>query len=92
MDALDDLADELVRRARHIELLGDRLLTAAADALWTSVAADAFRDQVYRRRREFDSAAHEVRAAAAVVRHFAADVRSRKRVLASIEEWVGRLL
>ncbi len=75
-DRLDELAVRLDRRAEEVLGLGDELVRKAAEALWTSVAADAFREQVVRRRDycatvsdQLHHAAHEMRSHAQTVRH-----------------------
>lgn len=86
MSDLDGLARELELRAGRVEAIGDRLVHAAAIAIWTSIAADAFRAQVSRRRRDCADVAESLRCAAATVRHFARDVDAEKARLRRLEE------
>jgi hypothetical protein len=91
-DGLDSIAAELDQRALRIEATGARLVHEAATAIWTSIAADAFRAQVGRRRDECGSAARSLRVAAADVRSFAAQVeeeKARLRRLALAAEHLG---
>jgi uncharacterized protein YukE len=83
---LDGVAAELDQRASHVALIGDQLLQAAAMALWSSVAADAFRASVDRRHRECADVASLLRAAASTVRHYAADAEAEKQRLRRLEE------
>jgi hypothetical protein len=82
---LDGLVRELENRADRVESIGDQLVRAAANAIWTSVAADAFRAQVSRRRRDCFEIAVMLRAAASSARHFAADVEAEKSRLRRLE-------
>lgn len=86
MSDIEALAGELDARARRIELIGDQLVHAAAVALWTSVAADAFRAQVARRHRDIAGVAARLRSAAATARYFARDVEAEKARLRKLEE------
>jgi hypothetical protein len=82
---LDGLARELEQRARNVELIGDQLVHAAAIALWTSVAADAFRAQVERRRGDCGDVATLLRSAAAAVRQFGSDAAAERARLGRLE-------
>jgi hypothetical protein len=85
MADLDRLARELQQRADAVQLIGDRLVHEAAVALWTSVAADAFRASVARRHHDCDEAAGLLRAAAGSVRRFRADAQVERARLARLE-------
>ena len=89
MSSLDALAGDLEQHARRVEATGEQLMHAAAIAIWTSVAADAFRAQVARRRRDCSAAAEMLRSAASAVRHFAHDVEAEKARLRHIEQVVA---
>ena len=52
MADLEGVARELDQRAVQVELASGQLVRAAAQAIWTSIAADAFRARVDHRRRE----------------------------------------
>ena len=90
MSSLDALADELQQRARRMETIGDELVRAAAAAIWTSVAADAFRAHVSRRRRDCAAVAGMLRSASSAVRHFSHDVELEKARLRRVEQTVVR--
>jgi len=83
---LDGIATELDQRASNVELIGDQLVHAAAVAIWSSVAAEAFRAQVGRRRRDCGDVASMLRSAAAAVRHFTAGAEAEKARLRRLEE------
>ena len=89
MSGLQGLAGELEQRARRLEAIGDELVHAAAIAIWTSVAADAFRAQVARRRRDCSDVAGMLRSASSAVRHFARDVEAEKARLRRLEQTVS---
>ena len=89
MTSLDALAGDLEQHARRVEAIGDQLTHAAAIAIWTSVAADAFRAQVARRRRDCSAVAETLRSAASTVRHFAHDVEAEKARLRHVEQLVA---
>lgn len=89
MSGLDALAGELEQRARHVEAIGDELVHAAAVAIWTSVAADAFRAHIARRRRDCADVAGMLRSASSAVRHFAHDVEAEKARLHRLEQAVA---
>ena len=89
MPELDEIADELDRRARLVARTGDRLVHEAAAALWTSAAADAFRALVDRRRDGYSTAADGLARAALEARHFAVAVaaeKARLRALAAMPD------
>lgn len=86
MSGLDGLARELEQRALRVESIGDELVHAASIAIWTSVAADAFRAQVARRRRDCGHVGDSLRSAASAVRHFASDVEAEKARLLRLEQ------
>lgn len=88
MSSLDALAEELRQRARRVEAIGDELVHAAAVALWTSVAADAFRAHVARRRRDCSQVAGMLRSASSAVSHFSHDVEMEKARLRHLEQAV----
>ena len=50
---IDEIAFELDQRAVQVEMAGAQLVRAAAEAIWTSIAADAFRARVDHRRQQF---------------------------------------
>jgi hypothetical protein len=82
---LDVIARELDQRATQVESAGAQLVRAAAEAIWTSIAADAFRAQVDRRDRECAQVAYSLRAAAHDVRRFAGDVAAERARLRRLE-------
>lgn len=83
---MDALADELRHRARQVEDVGDELVHAAAVAIWSSVAADAFRAHVARRRRDCSDVAGMLRSASSAVSHFSQDVELEKARLRQLEQ------
>jgi len=83
---LEALARELDQRAARVESIADQLTHAAAVAIWTSVAADAFRAHVSRRRRDCADVAGMLRSAAASVRRFAGEVEAEKARLWRLEQ------
>jgi hypothetical protein len=85
MADLDALARELEQRANAVRLIGDRLAHEAAVALWTSVAADAFRASVARRRTDCGDVAEMLHAAAGSVRRFGLDAQAERARLARLE-------
>lgn len=93
-DHLEAIGRELDQRADQVDLAGAHLVQASTAAIWTSIAADAFRAQVVRRRRDCANVADELRSAARAVRHFATDVESEKarlrRVALAAEHAVKR--
>jgi anti-sigma-K factor RskA len=89
VSSLDALADELRRRARQVEAIGDELVHAAAVAIWTSVAADAFRAHLSRRRRDCSHVAGLLRSASSAVNHFSHDAELEKARLRHLEQTVA---
>ena len=85
MADLDAIACELERRAAAVQLIGDRLVHEAAIAVWTSVAADAFRASVASRHRDCSDVAELLRAAAVRVRRFGLDAQAERARLARLE-------
>jgi hypothetical protein len=79
------IAHELSQRATQVEVAGGQLVQAAAEAIWTSTAADAFRAQVDGRRRECEHLADMLRAAARDVLRFSDDVGAEKARLRRLE-------
>jgi hypothetical protein len=91
MSDIDAIADELDRRARQVESVGAHLVRAAAEAIWTSIAADAFRARVDKRHNECLAVADLLRVAARRTRSFSDDVaaeRARLRRIALAAEHV----
>jgi hypothetical protein len=84
MGDLDGLAAELGLRAAQVEAAADQLTRAAAAAIWTSVAADAFHAQVGRRTEQCGDVAASLRAAAAAVRAYAGEVDAELARLARV--------
>jgi hypothetical protein len=82
---IEAIAYELGQRATQVEMAGGQLVQTAAEAIWTSIAADAFRAQVDGRRRECEHVADVLRAAARDVLRFAADVGAEKARLRRLE-------
>jgi uncharacterized protein YukE len=82
---LDDIARELDQRALQVEAAGAQLMTAAANALWTSIAADAFRSRVDDRNRECARLADVLRTAGRTVRSFSDAVSAEKARLRRLE-------
>jgi len=82
---IEAIAFELQQRAVQVERAGAQLVQAAAEAVWTSIAADAFRAQVDHRRRECEHAADVLRGAARDVVRFSSDVTAEKARLRRIE-------
>jgi hypothetical protein len=103
LSSLEGIARELRQRADRVDAIGDQLTRAAANALWTSIAADAFRGQVARRRRDCADVAGMLRSAATNVLRFSHDARAERARLLRLAEtavhdveaaaaWVGGLL
>lgn len=90
MGVLDELAAELGQRAIQVAAAGDQLTRAAADAIWTSVAADAFRAQVGRRSAAFADVADSLRSASAAVRSYADTVHAEEARLARVAATADR--
>lgn len=82
---LDDIARELDQRALQVEAAGAQLVTAAANAIWTSIAADAFRARVDHRNRECARLADVLRTAGRAVRSFSDGVSAEKARLRRLE-------
>jgi hypothetical protein len=78
VSGLDAIASELDARAAQVESAGAQLVRAAEDAIWTSIAADAFRAQVGRRQGQCGHIAELLHAAASDVRRFADGVDAEK--------------
>jgi hypothetical protein len=91
-DHLDALAHRLDQRAEQVVRLGDEMVHRAQCALWTSIAAEAYRGRMNGRRREFDHLAEDVRAAARQVRRHAQGVRDEMATLLAIEREVREFL
>jgi uncharacterized protein YukE len=85
VSALDDIARELDQRALQVEAAGAQLVTAAANALWTSIAADAFRARVDHRNRECARLADVLRTVGRTVRSFSDAVAGEKARLRRLE-------
>jgi hypothetical protein len=82
---IEAIAHELSQRATQVEIAGGQLVQAAAEAIWTSMAADAFRAQVNGRQRECEHLAEMLRAAARDVLRFSDDVGAEKAKLRRLE-------
>jgi chromosome segregation ATPase len=82
---LDAIAQELDQRALQVASASAQLVRAAAEALWTSTAADAFRARVGRRDAECLRLAAELRGAARTVSHYSDDVSAEKARLRRLE-------
>jgi len=82
---IDEIALELSQRAVQVEMAGAQLVRAAADAIWTSIAADAFRARVDRRRRQCADVADLLRGAAQTVFRYADEVVAEKARLRRLE-------
>jgi hypothetical protein len=89
---LEVIARELDQRATQVESAGAQLVRAAAEAIWTSIAADAFRAQVDGRHRECAHVAGCLRAAAHDVRRFSDDVTAERARLRRLELGVEHVL
>jgi len=83
---IDAIALELGKRAVQVEIASAQLVQAAAEAVWTSIAADAFRAQVDHRRRECEHVADVLRGAAHDVLRFSSDVTAEKVRLRRLEQ------
>ena len=82
---IDELALELDQRAAQVEMAGAQLVRAAAEAIWTSIAADAFRARVDRRRQQFGDVADLLRSAAQTVFRYSDEVDAEKARLRRLE-------
>ena len=75
---IEEIGLELNQRAVQVEMAGAQLVRAAAEAIWTSIAADAFRTRVDQRRQQFSAAADLLRGAAQSVFSYAEGVEAEK--------------
>jgi hypothetical protein len=82
---IDEIALELDQRAVQVEMAGAELVRAAAEAIWTSIAADAFRARVDHRRRQFGDVADLLRAAAQSVFRYSDEVVAERARLRRLE-------
>ena len=82
---IDEVGSELCQRATQVELAGTQLVQAAAEAIWTSIAADAFRARVDHRRRQFGDVADLLRSAAQTVFRYSDEVDAEKARLRRLE-------
>ena len=82
---IDEIGAELSQRATQVELAGAQLVQAAAEAIWTSIAADAFRARVDRRRQQFGAVADLLRGAAQTVVRYSDEVAAEKARLRRLE-------
>ncbi len=82
---IDEIGVELRQRAVQVELAGAQLVQAAAEAIWTSIAADAFRARVDRRRQQFGAVADLLRGASQTVVRYSDDVDAEKARLRRLE-------
>lgn len=82
---IDEIGVELSQRAAQVELAGAQLVQAAAEAIWTSIAADAFRARVDRRRQQFGAVADLLRGAAQTVVRYSDEVAAEKARLRRLE-------
>ncbi len=85
MSNIEEIGLELSQRAVQVEMAGAQLVRAAADAVWTSIAADAFRTRVDRRRRQCGDVADLLRVAAQTVFRYAEEVAAEKARLRRLE-------
>lgn len=85
MADLESVARELDHRAVQVELASGQLVRAAAQAIWTSIAADAFRARVDHRRRECAHLTQMLHDAASDVRRFGATAGAEKERLRRLE-------
>jgi len=82
---IDEIALELDQRAVQVEMAGAQLVRAAAEAIWTSIAADAFRARVDHRRQQFGEVADLLRGAAQTVFRYSDEVAAEKARLRRLE-------
>ncbi len=82
---IDEIGLELSQRAVQVEMAGAQLVVAAAEAIWTSIAADAFRARVDHRRRQFGDVADLLRGAAQTVFRYSEEVDAEKARLRRLE-------
>lgn len=85
---IEEMGLELNQRAVQVEMAGAQLVQAAAEAIWTSIAADAFRTRVDRRRQQFGAVADLLRGAAQTVFRYSDDVEAEKARLRRLEQAV----
>jgi EspA/EspE family len=82
---IDEIGLELDQRAVQVEMAGAQLVRAAAEAIWTSIAADAFRARVDHRRQQFGAVADLLRDAAQSVFRYSDEVAAEKARLRRLE-------
>jgi hypothetical protein len=82
---IDELGLELDQRAVQVEMAGAQLVRAAAEAIWTSIAADVFRARVDHRCRQFGAVADLLRGAAQTVFRYSDEVAAEKARLRRLE-------
>jgi hypothetical protein len=82
---IEEIGLELNQRAVQVEMAGAQLVRAAAEAIWTSIAADAFRARVDHRRQQFGAVADLLRGAAQTVFRYSDDVEAEKARLRRLE-------
>src|ERR1700722_2924376 len=82
---IDEIALELDQRAVQVGMAGAQLVQAAAEAIWTSIAADAFRARVDHRRQQFGDVADLLRGAAQAVFRYSDGVDAEKARLRRLE-------
>lgn len=87
-DELDRLARVLRARAAAVRQAAQDQVTHAAAARWVSTSAEAYREQLARRRIEADRAADGLEAAAAALQVHAQEVRDLLASIARIEQEV----
>ncbi|HEY3923910.1 MAG TPA: hypothetical protein VGL75_05050 [Acidothermaceae bacterium] len=85
MSDIEEIGLELNLRAAQVEMAGAQLVQAAAQAIWTSIAADAFRTRVDHRRQQFGAVADLLRGAAQTVFRYSDDVDAEKARLRKLE-------
>jgi len=82
---IEEIGLELNQRAVQVEMAGAQLVRAAAEAIWTSIAADAFRTRVDQRRRQCGAVADLLRGAAQAVFRYSDGVEPEKVRLRRLE-------
>jgi hypothetical protein len=82
---IEEIGLELNQRAVQVEMAGAQLVRAAAEAIWTSIAADAFRTRVDHRRHQFGAVADLLRGAAQSVFRYSDDVEAEQARLRKLE-------
>jgi len=85
VSSIDEIAVELGQRATQVELAGSQLVQAAAEAIWTSIAADAFRARLARRHQQFGAVADLLRSAAHAVARYSSEVDAERARLRRLE-------